>query len=381
MKKKKIFAIIMTLLLAVFMCVPAFAEDMDSAGNVFESGDTVSLPTIPFFGGFIAGQNVNVSEAEASGSVMAAGQEVNVGTSSIGESLYVAGNNVSVSGTQINGNVWAAGNNISIGEGTSANGVYAAGSNIVFGGTSNGFFAAGNKIVISGTVNGDVSVEGEDIEIMDSAVISGKLSVKSTDDPDIADGAQIGEYSHDEIADDIEDVAEGAATAGIFSVFLKKVTSCLYWVAAMAAFGMLLVWLFNDDLDRALAMIKEKPGPMIGAGIVSWICIPIVIITLCCAYLLAPIAGMLTLAYVLVLCAGLAFAGASLARFVFPNMNPFLSALIGIAVLEVLRMIPVVGFIIGIAADMYLLGYVVINRWSHRLQKKSEEAAGGVTTL
>ena len=108
MKKKRTAAIVMTALLALCMCVPAFAEDIDSAGNVFESGETVSLPSVPFFGGFIAGRTVGVAGSEAKGSVMAAGQDVNVSGSSVGESLHVAGNNVTVSLTAVEGNLWAA---------------------------------------------------------------------------------------------------------------------------------------------------------------------------------------------------------------------------------------------------------------------------------
>lgn len=384
MKKKRIAAIIMTALLVVCMCVPVFADDdIDSAGNVFASGDTVSLPSIPFFSGFAAGKTVGITGADAKGSVMAAGQDVSVIESVISESLYVAGNNVTVGNTAVNGNLYAAGANVIISDGSKANGVYAAGTSVVFEGTTNGFFAAGTKVTLSGVVNGDAVLEGENVEISDNAVVTGKLTVKSQKDPEISEDAQINEYDYDIITEDEQETSEGISKVGIMSAFAKKFTSCLYWVVAMAAFGMLLVWLFNDDLDNALKNMKEKPGAMIGCGIVSWLCIPIVIITLCCSYILAPIAGMMTLAYVLVLCAGLAFTGASLARLVFPKMNPFLSALIGIAVLEILRAIPVLGFIIGIAADMYLLGYVVMNRWGKRLKKKHDDVlvASAVDTV
>ena len=50
-------------------------------------------------------------------------------------------------------------------------------------------------------------------------------------------------------------------------------------------------------------------------------------------------------------------------------MNVFLAALIGIAALEVIRMIPVIGFLVGAAADMYLLGYVVQSLWLNRKRK------------
>jgi hypothetical protein len=56
-------------------------------------------------------------------------------------------------------------------------------------------------------------------------------------------------------------------------------------------------------------------------------------------------------------------------------MNVFLSALIGIGILEIVRIIPVLGTLVGIAADMYLIGYVIQKLWIGRLRKKAVEAA------
>lgn len=374
MKKKTIMAVLISSMMALAMCVPAFAEEPDSAGNIFEAGDNVSLPSDPFFGAFLCGQSANASGAKASGSVMAAGQEVNISSSSIGESLYMAGNMVTLSDTDVSGNLYAAGNSITI-NGSNANGVYAAGNMIRFDGETNGLFVGGSQVTVSGTVNGDAVISADTVNISDDAVITGKLTVQSPSEPSVPDGARIGDYSYEVQTESEGDVAEAAVAAGIGALIIKKLTSGLYWIIAMAAFGMLLCWLFNDHLDRAVSWIRTKTGPMIGTGVVSWICIPVAAIVLCITYILAPIGGMLMLAYVLLLCAGLAFTGASLVRLLLPNMNVFLSALIGIAVLEAVRLIPVLGTLVAIAADMYLLGYVVLRVWESRLQKKAETNA------
>ena len=138
----------------------------------------------------------------------------------------------------------------------------------------------------------------------------------------------------------------------------------------MGVFGIILCWLFNGHLISAAEMIKNKPGVMIGTGIITWVCVPLAALILCITYILAPIGAMLAMAYVLLLCAGLAFAGASLVKIFLPNMNKYLAALIGIAVLEIVRMIPVIGFLVGAVADMYLLAYVVQTIWNSR---KNEE--------
>jgi hypothetical protein len=50
-------------------------------------------------------------------------------------------------------------------------------------------------------------------------------------------------------------------------------------------------------------------------------------------------------------------------------MNVFLAAAIGIAVLEILKLIPVLGVIVAIVADMYLLAYAIQYVWCNRLRR------------
>ncbi len=369
--KKKIITLLMAGLLAVSVCVPVMAmeSEEDSAGNVLASGDLVTLPTSPFFSAFAAGNTVDIGNAECEGSVAAAGQQINAAGASIGESLYVAGNNVTLNNVDIVGNIFAAGNAISIIGESEANGVYAVGSSVKFDGETNALCAAAGKVSVSGTIYGDVNIEAEDVEIGEDTVITGTLKVTSTKEPEIPDSAEIGEYTFDQANKAELEADKAKETAGIGAMILNKIGTCFFWIVAMAAFGMILCWLFEKHLESAKEYIKNRTSAMVVTGIVGWICIPIAVLILCCTCIFAPIGGLLLLAYILLLCAGLAFAGASLSRLVFPKMNKYLAALIGIAVLEAFRMVPVLGPIIGIAADMYLIAYVIQTIWLNRAKK------------
>ena len=107
-KNRKLITLFVTVMMAVCMCAPAFAADLDSAGNVFEAGDSVSLPDIPFFGGLIAGQTVSADDTDAEGSVMMAGQSVEMNDGEVGESLYTAGNIISIDDVWVSGNIYVA---------------------------------------------------------------------------------------------------------------------------------------------------------------------------------------------------------------------------------------------------------------------------------
>ena len=367
--KKRITVLLMAGLLAITFASYVSASELyeDSACNVFVSGDQASLPEDKFFSGFAAGKSVDMKDADAVGSVLMAGQDVKASDSEVSESMYVAGNNVSVEDTKVLGNVFAAGSEVSLTDGFSANAVYAAAQNFTFDGEANCLLVGAGSVTIGGVIDGDVTIDSDNITIKDGTVINGTLIVNSSKEPDIPEDVEVGKYTFNKVEPDSDSISSLSIGARI----LKKITSGLYWIVAMAAFGMLLCWLFDRHLSTAANYIKNRTAPMVVSGVLAWLCIPVAALLLCISYILAPIAGMLTLAYVLLLCEGLAFTGASLSRIIFPNMNVFLSALICIAALEVVRLIPVIGMLVGIAADMYLLGYVIQSLWLHRLQKSN----------
>ena len=367
--KKKLMTVLTAAVIAVMTCVPVFAEqstDIDSAGNVAVSGDLVTLPASPFFSAFAVGNSVDFGGAEANGSVFAAGQQISGSGAEIGESLFAAGNTVNLTNIEVEGNIFAAGNEITISGESEANAVYACGNALSFEGKTYALYLAGNHVILKGTVDGDATIEAEKVDISDDAVVTGKLKIVSANSPEIPDGANISDFDFEEPVNE-SDGEDGSFS--IWSVIWGKITKTVYWIVAMAAFGMLLCWLFNDHLTMASEYIKNRTAAVVVSGILGWLCIPVLVLALVCSYFLAPVGGILMLAYVLLVCVGLAFAGASLSRLVFPKMNIFLSTLIGIAVLEALRMIPVVGFLIGAAADMYLIGYVIQRLWLNRLGK------------
>ncbi len=366
--KKKLLTLLAAGLIAVMTCVPVMAEtetDTDTAGNICVSGDLVTFPGNEFFSGFAAGQSIDFGGAQAKGSLYVAGQQISGSGAEVNESLYVAGNSISLNNVEVNGNIFAAGNEVSITGDSTSNAVYAAGNSLTYEGETNALYAAGNTVILKGRVNGDATISADHVEIDDDAVVTGTLKVISPSPAEVSDDARIEDFEFEQAKEEEDD----GASLGLGALIIGKVLKTLYWIVAMAAFGMLLCWLWNDHLTRAGEYIKNRTAAVIVCGVLGWLCIPVLTVALLCTYILAPIGGLLGLVYVLLVCVGLAFAGASLSRLVFPKMNVFLSALIGIAVLEVVRMIPVIGFIVGAAADMYLIGYVIQRLWLSRLKK------------
>ena len=369
--KKRLFMFMMAGLLSIGCALPVMASeiDEDSAGNVFASGDHVTLPGNSAFGVFAAGQDIDIDDLVASGSVFAAGQKVAVTGSKTDESLFAAGNEVTLNNADVHGNIFAAGNKVSMLGDTEANAVYAIASTFTFEGATSCLNVAAGHVELTGVVDGDVTISADSVDIGEGAVITGKLKIEGKKEPTIPESAQIGDYEFEK-AEKNKDEDKEDSSPSLASGIFEKIKSCLYWMVAMAAFGMLLCWLFAHHIEESAVMIKQRTAPMIISGVVAWLCIPIACIMLCISMILAPTGGMIGVAYVLCICAGLTFTGCSLSRIVLPKMNIFLSSLIGIAVLEALRVVPVLGTLLGIAADIYLLGYVIQHVWANRLRKK-----------
>ena len=93
----------------------------------------------------------------------------------------------------------------------------------------------------------------------------------------------------------------------------------------MSLLGIVICKLFDEHLSRASELIKTRTGTMIARGIAAWILIPIIAVLLLCTLILAPVGAVILVLYILMLCVGVSFTGASLGRMILPNMNVFLS--------------------------------------------------------
>ncbi len=74
--------------------------------------------------------------------------------------------------------------------------------------------------------------------------------------------------------------------------------------------------------------------------------------------MLAPAGGMLLLGYIILIIAGESFTAASVSRLILPNMSIYPAAIIGVVIIRLIKLIPVIGFIVGALCDLYLLAYV-----------------------
>lgn len=381
MKKKSIKALVMAMLVAVLLPTTVLADENVGgvfAGNIFEAGSVASVTDSKAKDIFVAGQDASVKSSSVSGNVFAAGSNVGVQDVYAGADVFIAGQNVTVSSASIEGSIMAAGQSLAISDVTSS-GIAACGATInVIGSEADEVLLSGEKIVFDSIAYGDVNITGEDITIGENAKIAGKLTVNSSEEPIIRDESAIGTYDFNKVESDNQ--AEAAKKVTIFGRIIKKIASLGYWIPAGIIIALFLALLFGKNLDDAHALVKDKPAEMIITGLVMWAMLPVVLLVLAITIIGAPLAGIVGIVYLACIFLGLAFAGSSLGRMVLPNLHPILASIIGVAVFEIVRIVPLIGGLLGAAADMYLLGYVGMSIYNNFPRKKAVVYATAVET-
>ena len=352
---KKLCCFLIYLLCAI-ISFPVLAADKDSAGNVFEDNQNVSFEDLPFFSAFAFGETVTMNKSKAVGSVAAAAKTAEIINSDIGESLYIGGETVDINDTMVGGNIFSCGRHITVSG--KNNGLYCAGESLDFDGDSKGVYFYGSTAKIKGRIDGDAIIHAADDVIIDEDTqITGSLKVVSKSEPVIPEGASIGNYRFEPDNSSQEEYSPASEEGS--SKITGTIFKTIYLIIAMSLLGIVICKLFDEHLSRASELIKTRKGTMIARGIAAWILIPIIAVLLLCTLILAPVGAVILVLYILMLCVGVSFTGASLGRMILPNMNVFLSSTICIAVIEILKQIPYLGILAAIAADVYLLAYVI----------------------
>ena len=318
--------------LDVFGGLPLMGDDYVWFGRNLELGQHTFKNDI-----IAAGQNVTLTNCDVAGSIRAAAQDIVVKDSSAAENITVAAQNVSI-------------------QGSTAKAIAAAGSRVSVSGSCKELTAYAERVFIDGTVEGDVVVGANTVEVGSNARIKGTLHVSASQDPVMQRGAEVGDvdFKKSDNASSAEVTAGVASLAGTFSIIAAVVG-----VIATLLIAVLAEWLFRRHTAAAANMIRTRTGATIGTGIVAAIVAPVAVIILFFLVITIPVSIALTLVLFAMSCVAGGFAGASLFKLAFPKLGRFACALAGGAIVGVASAIPFLGSLVGAAAFMYLLGYVL----------------------
>ena len=202
--------------------------------------------------------------------------------------------------------------------------------------------------LVSGRIDGSLVTIGGKAHLLPRAFIKG--NVHYGDERPIVAGAAIvrGDVSKENGFDSVD--------------FLPFVSVFLFWLAvgiSMAILGVLLLLIAPRAAEAIAARSRERIGPVIGVGFAVAIALPIAAAIAAITLVGLPLAFIVLLA--LLPLAALAYVASAYAlgrRLVREPKGRIWAFLAGLAVLRVLALVPILGFIVGLAAAIFGLGLI-----------------------
>ncbi|TMC25397.1 MAG: hypothetical protein E6I84_08265 [Chloroflexi bacterium] len=337
------------------------------------------------------------------------GANVTVGAGqTVSDDIYAAGGTITVAGT-INGSLIAAGATITVSGNVSRDLIIAGGTINVTGKVGGSIRAAGGNLTLNGPVEQDVVITGGMIAIGSGATIgrdlvlaggtttvaapvtrrvmmaSGSLTLMNRVGGDVRgnvdhlklDGAQIG-GNLDYTSNNQVEIVNGARIAGTTTRHTPPdrgasgpTNSFIGWLRALigiVALGLLLILLLPRFSSRSIDVLRAEPWLSLGVGAAILVITPIVAVIVFIVGLLIGgwwLGLLLIPLWILALAVGYVVSGFLLGRLVFAQLgwgryHDALALIGGLFILAVITVIPILGWLVGLAALVFGTGALAL---------------------
>lgn len=300
-------------------------------GDVICGGQTVTISGIVHGDIICAGQTVNIS-GTVDGDVRAAAQTLNI-SGYIGKNLSAAGQTVTLEGQG------------KVGEDASI----AAQDSVINGIVGRDVSFASQTANITGSVGRNIKGNVENLTITSSAKVGGEINYTSKNEAEISQEAQIaGKVSRSEPP---QKNTSAASNTG-FKFFGGL---------AMLVTALLLVLIFPRAFHKVTENGVKSFGKSLLVGLVASIVVPIVIVLAMISIVALPLALLALLAWILIVALSGTFAAYYTGRLVWQHQtNAILIMFTGGIVLLLIRIIPVVGFLVTLVAIWVGIGMALL---------------------
>lgn len=332
-------------------------------------------------------QELNIT-GEAKDLILAAGGKIV--SKALGSYAFLAANELNVSG-EIFKDTFVGGNEVNI-TGNIGRDLYTLGKTINISGTvTRDVYVGGEALNITGNVGGNIRFAGGSIFISPSAVINGNIYL-TTSEIEIRDGATINgivEYCSDaeeviipsNIKTTIKEVEKVEAPAK--NEFLEIVESFLWWTVANGFLFLIAISIFPNLFENIKEVYEtdsvQKYCSSAGWGILCLIVIPIVSVFALFTFIGSTLGVMGLLLYVIGYMIATVIVGYALAETILEKTkNKYIKGLLGILIIEVLRRLPVIGWLVVLLVNSIAFGTVL--KLIKQSNKKQENVIEGEKT-
>ena len=345
--------------LALTVLPTASFAGTDTAGNVLAT-EADSTPSGAEGDLYWAGQNLNLDDASIDRDIIAAGDSLSIRDCTVGGAVRLAARTIDISKTAINGSATVAGQHVVLNTGSAANCFYAMGETVALRGSAKSAALAGSTVTIDGTVDGDVEVWADKLILGKNAHITGTVNAHIAQDPERAEGAQVGalkiDRTENENTSTINDTIGGIVAAALSTCFVA-------------------ILLLPRATASAAGMLRQRPTPLWMSGLLGTVAAVPAVLLLIISIAGLSLAGALMCAVIGIALVSAAFTGTAIARMIGHSQNRYAMAAMGGITAGALTALPLMGSFASGVAFVFTLGYVIQIIWRNA-RLKPQQGAG-----
>ncbi len=347
------------------------AEDETVDTTLFASGRALDIAGEVQGDIFCVGQNITIS-GTVRGDVICAGQNITV-TGNVEGDVRAAGQTVVIGG-EVGSNVSFAGQSLTLESDASVDGdVSLAGDSMTLNGqVGRDVFAAAATLSANGDIGRDITASLTNLNVGSNASVGGEVIYTSVNDANIASGAQItGDATK-------QDPPRREGKDGAF--FAISSGFALYLLVSLLLIALILVLIFPRPIHEASETGLRHPARTLLIGFVASLLVPMLVLGLLITVVGIPLALLLLFTWFVVLFLAGPLSGYFIGRLILrDSRSPIIIMLVGAALLLIVYIIPILGFLALLAAMWMGVGLLLTQVWSRtpRPDYSLEESARG----
>ena len=384
---KVLFTGLLVILFMLVTTIPALALDLRGGntitigsgevieGDLYIAGSDITINGTINGDVWAAGRSITIN-GTVNGAVTAAAQYINL-NGPVARSARIAGQTLDVNGT-IGTDLVAFGSTIDINSATTI------GTDLLIGGATARIAGQVNRnlkggaddITISGMIGGNTQLQVKRLTITSTANIKGNLDYTSENEATIEPSGQvIGKITHQmpepKKTGEAKGILPWIAAAGVAGLIVGKILTFLM----ILVIAVIFIFTIRHRTVAMANSIKTSPWASLGWGALILFVTPFAAIIVCITLIGLPL-GLIALAlwgiaiYLSQIPVALCIGRLILRQKVESGGILVGAAALGLVILLLLRLIPVVGFLVSLATVLFGMGSLVTSRITLRAEPK-----------
>ncbi len=335
-------------------------EDLYLAGRTVGSDGTVKADV------FAAGQTVTIGGTVSDG-VTAAGQTVIIGAD-VGNGVRAAGSTVDVSG-MIGRDLVAGCSSLTVAQSASIAGDlgFGASTAVISGNVGGDVQGAAESVVIAGTIGGNVDLKVGTLQIDPGANIGGNLTYTGSKEASIPSGVVRGSVTFTQREENArDDMHPGLRAIGPLAIFAGLTWRLIAYLMAFVT-GLVLILLCPKRMAGASSAIRTATGSVAGYGAIALFLTPLAALVVCVTIVGIPVGIITMLLWGILLYLSQLPVSVFIGHMILGAHKPLESKgfmigslALGLLLISLLRLIPLLGFLVALATALFGMGAFVI---------------------